>query len=1086
MRGWRVIGWLVPGILAIAVLMAGALLYASHTEKGTRSLWQIALMLSGGRLSGALDGGTLASGLHVQQLAWRAKGNQIYIDRIDGQWGFARKPWRLQVDWLRIGTVDTHFAASPKTAKTPSLPSLPKKLALPFAFEILELRVDRLRLHQVPLDTPHIADETGKASASVTEFRGLAVRARSDRDRHQLTVEQLITPFGELKGEFQLDARQPFALTGTAHFLSRPHPKSVWPIQQVHLRLSGSLEQMIIDVDALGAKLVSHARIEITPPFSASSVAAAAELKFKLYDSVYAGLPLTGSGIVQLGAERVLLNSVQLSIAGNTTVWQGSLGQPGDQLWFELNAPHLERLAAFYSGLSGRFKAKGHLSGHFAKPNIVASYQAASLGLGQTRIEQATGQIEMHEAANSALVLNLDGRNLVMPGVTMQTLKARVAGTRERHRLTANAVGQASKKPFDLSMAAHGSLQSTLAKMSWHGTLTQFENRGSLLNVAAGLPILRLAAPVAISIEPKRFSLGAMQLEIEQAMLDLRALVYEPGLLRSAGTLKGIDASWLLRLEQALTGKMDAFKTDLVLDGDWDFSLGERATGYLQLMRRTGDVRLNASRKFTALGLDLLSARVDLSGQRQAHLNLRAHAARLGVLEANLHSSLSLNQGQLSIAPKAPLSGRIAVSLPSLKTMSALLGPQYVFEGRLAMDLTLAGQIAKPKFSGLLSGDDLAANLLDDEIALTRGIVRIALSENRVDFRQVEFHGVEGTLRILGSIALDHVNPALSAKIVADKFELFATPDKQLSLSGQAVLANHDAAGGLAIDGDFKIDHALFDLPATSAPKLGDDVVIIRANDELAGAALNLVAPDGERSAGRFLPAAKIHIDLGRDFRFHGAGADLKLRGKLGVTSEFNQPLHAVGDIRVAQGSTYEAFGRKLAIENGYFGFNGPIANPSINVLAMRRNQEVEVGVQVSGTLRMPNARLVSEPNLPDSEKISWLLFGHGSSDSMNLGQTNTAAAAFALLGGVGGKRIAQTIGLDEFSIGQSEAGLTDPQVANLAKALNERFVLGYEQGLTTAASIFKATWQFSRSWSLTAHTGTLNGIDLLFNRRFD
>lgn len=1083
MRGWRVLGWLVSGILAIAVLLAGALLYAGHTEQGTRSLWQIALMLSGGRLSGALDGGTLASGLQVQQLAWRAKGKQIYIDRIDGQWGFARKPWRLKVDWLRIGTVDAHFAPTPKTAKTSSLPSLSKKLALPFAFEILELRVDRLRLHQVPPDTPHIADET---SASVTEFSGLAVRARSARDRHQLTVEQLITPFGELKGEFQLDARQPFALTGTAHFLSRQHPKSVGPIQQVHLRLSGSLEQMIIDVDALGAKLVSHARIEITPPFSASSVAAAAELKFKLYDSVYAGLPLTGSGIVQLGAERVLLNSVQLSIAGNTTVWQGSLGQPGDQLLFELNAPHLERLAAFYSGLSGKFKAKGHLSGRFAKPNIVASYQAASLGLGQTRIEQATGQIEMHEAANSALVLNLDGRNLVMPGVTMQTLKARVAGTRERHRLTANAVGQASKKPCDLSMAARGSLQSALVKMSWHGTLTQFENRGSLLNVAAGLPILRLAAPVAISIEPKRFSLGTMQLEIEQAMLDLRALVYEPGLLRSAGTLKGIDASWLLRLEQALTGKMDAFKTDLVLDGDWDFSLGERATGYLQLMRRTGDVRLNASRKFTALGLDLLSARVDLSGQRQAHLNLRTHAARLGVLEANLHSSLSLNQGQLSIAPEAPLSGRITALLPSLKTMSALLGPQYVFEGRLAMDLTLAGQIAKPKFSGLLSGDGLAANLLDDEIALTRGIVRIALSENRVDFRQVEFHGVEGTLRILGSIALDHVNPALSAKIVADKFELFATPDKQLSLSGQAVLANHDAAGGLAIDGDFKIDHALFDLPATSAPKLGDDVVIIRTNDELAGAALNLVAPGGERSAGRFLPAAKIHIDLGRDFRFHGAGADLKLRGKLGVTSEFSQPLHAVGDIRVAQGSTYEAFGRKLAIENGYFGFNGPIANPSINVLAMRRNQEVEVGVQVSGTLRMPNARLISEPNLPDSEKISWLLFGHGSSDSMNLGQTNTAAAAFALLGGVGGKRIAQTIGLDEFSIGQSEAGLTDPQVANLAKALNERFVLGYEQGLTTAASIFKATWQFSRSWSLTAHTGTLNGIDLLFNRRFD
>lgn len=145
-----------------------------------------------------------------------------------------------------------------------------------------------------------------------------------------------------------------------------------------------------------------------------------------------------------------------------------------------------------------------------------------------------------------------------------------------------------------------------------------------------------------------------------------------------------------------------------------------------------------------------------------------------------------------------------------------------------------------------------------------------------------------------------------------------------------------------------------------------------------------------------------------------------------------------------------------------------------------------EVGVQVSGTLRMPHALLISEPNLPDNEKISWLLFGHGSSGGMNLGQVNTAAAAFALLGSVGGKQIAKTIGLDEFSIGESEAGLTDPQVVNLAKALNERFILGYEQGLTTAASIFKATWQFSRSWSITAHTGTLNGVDLLFNRRFD
>ena len=64
-----------------------------------------------------------------------------------------------------------------------------------------------------------------------------------------------------------------------------------------------------------------------------------------------------------------------------------------------------------------------------------------------------------------------------------------------------------------------------------------------------------------------------------------------------------------------------------------------------------------------------------------------------------------------------------------------------------------------------------------------------------------------------------------------------------------------------------------------------------------------------------------------------------------------NLPLRAVGNVRVTQGSTYTAFGRKLNIENGFFTFNGPVANPGINILAMRRNQQVEAGVQVTGTV---------------------------------------------------------------------------------------------------------------------------------------
>ena len=94
--------------------------------------------------------------------------------------------------------------------------------------------------------------------------------------------------------------------------------------------------------------------------------------------------------------------------------------------------------------------------------------------------------------------------------------------------------------------------------------------------------------------------------------------------------------------------------------------------------------------------------------------------------------------------------------------------------------------------------------------------------------------------------------------------------------------------------------------------------------------------------------------------------------------------------------------------------------------------------------------------------------------------------AALGLLGSVTGKRVAQTFGLDEVSVGRSEVGLTDPQVVLVSKAINERFVLGFEQGLQSASNAFKATINLTRFWSVSAYGGTFQGVDLNYTRRFD
>ncbi|MFM0214441.1 MULTISPECIES: translocation/assembly module TamB domain-containing protein [Paraburkholderia] len=796
--------------------------------------------------------------------------------------------------------------------------------------------------------------------------------------------------------------------------------------------------------------------------------------EFKLGPSVYDGLPLTGGGTVQLAGSRILPSRANLSVAGNQVDLQGSFGARGDRLRFHIDAPALERLGF---GLAGLVAADGDLTGSFEHPNVVLNYKADSVVLSSNRIGHAEGHAELRDGANGALVFTTDARNVSAGGVDLATLTARLTGTRASHSLEAAATGKLQDRPLDLTLAANGKLTEARDGTRWDGTVTRLQNRGT--------PALNLESPLAVSAGPRRLTLGATRLTLEGAVLSLKSFSFDHGKAQSAGSLTGISVARLQDLRREITGTPPAVKTDLIFDGDWDFALGTTASGHIQLRRRSGDVTVEIGRGLASLGISDIAARVEFSGGNRLNATVHAQASRIGVIDADAHTTLVERDGFLSVNEEGALTGNVNANVPSLKTTGGLFGPSYLLDGHLALKLALGGTVAKPNLTGSLLGDGLSATLVDQGVQLKDGVVRVALSHNLVDFEQVEFHGASGTLRATGRVRLDGAEPDLTASIVADKLELFAAPDRNLSLTGSASVANAGAQGGMAINGKFTVDHALFDLPEQSAPKLGDDVVVVRPDGTVAGERPRPV-PGSNKPVGPFAPRANIDINLGNNFRFRGQGADLGLTGTITAMSAPNLPLRAVGNVRVTQGSTYTAFGRKLNIENGFFTFNGPVANPGINILAMRRNQQVEAGVSVTGTVNFPVAKLVSEPNVPDNEKLSWLLFGHGTDQGNNLGQQSTMTTALALLGSASGKRIAQTFGLDEFSIGRSEVGLTDPQVVMVSKAINEWLVIGYEQGLQSASNAVKATVNLTRYWSVAAYGGTFDGIELLYTRRYD
>lgn len=248
----------------------------------------------------------------------------------------------------------------------------------------------------------------------------------------------------------------------------------------------------------------------------------------------------------------------------------------------------------------------------------------------------------------------------------------------------------------------------------------------------------------------------------------------------------------------------------------------------------------------------------------------------------------------------------------------------------------------------------------------------------------------------------------------------------------------------------------------------------------------------------------RIDLQVGLNDRvwFQGRGLDTRLAGDVRVTGQVGSTLRATGTIRT-EGGTYDGYGQKLAIERGVLTFSGPLDNPRLNVLALRKGLPVEAGVEILGTTTRPRVRLVSSPDVPEPEKLSWLVLGRGASDASPGDSSVLLAAATALLGGNNpGTDLGKRFGIDDVHIGHANtlsnlgvlpestvAGRTRSpsaaEVVTVGKRLNRNLQLDYEQGLADAEGALRVTWRISQQFQLLARAGYLPGLDAVYRWTF-
>jgi translocation and assembly module TamB len=99
-----------------------------------------------------------------------------------------------------------------------------------------------------------------------------------------------------------------------------------------------------------------------------------------------------------------------------------------------------------------------------------------------------------------------------------------------------------------------------------------------------------------------------------------------------------------------------------------------------------------------------------------------------------------------------------------------------------------------------------------------------------------------------------------------------------------------------------------------------------------------------------------------------------------------------------------------------------------LSLEAVRQTSELKAVVEITGTLERPEIKLTSEPNLPEDEVLSRILFGR-SPTQLTAIETARLAVAISQLSGGGGfdlfGSLENAIGLDRLEIGQNDTGKT-------------------------------------------------------------
>ena len=775
-----------------------------------------------------------------------------------------------------------------------------------------------------------------------------------------------------------------------------------------------------------------------------------AQVRAVLTQSRFRGAPLEGRANFDAAPDVVRAIEADIRVGDNRARATGAVGVRGQALEVAFDARNLAQLDARASGrVSGKARIEGTLR-RFGGTFEADGTNVALEGEGRLRKLRATASVPLD--ARQRFALDVRATGVELPQAQLDSAAIQVSGRLDAHDITA----QAKSRAINAHFAASGGWSE---KTGWRGRVTRLVN--------AGEQRLELVGELPLEAAPGRVALGAATLRALGGEVALQSLVWDKGRLATAGRMRAFPVSGIL----VLAGARVEPGTTLSLNAEWSIEANPRLNGRARIERAAGDFVLGGDSPVSA-SLSALAVEARIANGVVA-LEGQLSSARFG--QADLQARLTPPSGAKPgvISKDASLQGTLRANAQSLAFVQHWIGGVAVVDGKAQGQLQLAGTIGAPAVTGSLALDAVRIDAPQHGLSLREGQARIALEERRIAVQSLTIRGGDGTFRASGAITRDERDATFEWR--AEQLRLLNRPDRQLVASGAGTASL--TGRKVVLRGELRAERGSFIVEPSESERLGDDVVVVGRKAKPA-------------AKGRRAPLLDFDVTLHAGERLHvrSSGLDADLRGRLRVHSREDGEILAHGGVELHNGS-YRAFGQKLVIERGRLTFDGPVRNPGLDLLALRKNLPVEAGVEVRGTLQTPVTRIVSTPPVSDQEKLAWLILGRSAADA----QGAEAALLQAALASVSksrsgsgdiGSDVARRFGLDEVGL---RGGAGGGHVVALGKRIADRIYIDYEQGLTVAETLVRLRVQLTRTLNARIEAGSERGrIGLGYDISYD